>query len=148
MPGPAPKNPSTRQRRNKSASSALLPAETKPIVSAPKLPAPPDGEKWLPLVKQFWADVWTSPMSAQYLEADVHGLFRAAILLQEFYKNPTVQLSAELRQLGMNYGLSPIDRRRLQWTVARAEEAEHQTEKKRSGKARIIENDPREVLAK
>lgn len=146
MPGPAPKNPATRQRRNKSASLALLPAEAKPLVTAPKLPAHPEKKAWHPLAKQFWADVWASPMASQYVEADIHGLFRMLILTDAFMREPRVSVSAELRLLSQNYGLSPIDRRRLQWTVAKSEEAVEQVERKRAKSGRVVPSDPREVL--
>lgn len=145
MPGRLPKNPATRQRTNKAATTALLPAEAKPIVATPKLPAHPEKKAWHPLAKQFWADVWTSPMASQYVEADVHGLIRMLILTDAFMREPSVSVSAELRLLSQNYGLSPIDRRRLQWTVAKSEEAIEQVERKRARQGRVV-NDPRGVL--
>jgi len=148
MSGPLPKNPALKQGKSKQSTRALLVAETHPLKGAPKLAAHPAGEKWHALVVKFWADVWTSPMAGEYMEADVHGLFRMAVLTQAFLASPSVPVSAELRQLSMQFGLSPIDRRRLQWTVAKSTEAVDQVERTRARRGRIVENDPREVLSK
>lgn len=147
MPGPLPKNPALKQGKSKQSTRALLPAETQPIVRAPQLEPHPGGEKWHALVLKFWDDVWCSPMAGEYMQADVHGLFRMAVLMQRWLASPTVQISAELRQLSMQFGLSPIDRRRLQWTVARSTEAVEQVERTRSKRGRVVEHDPREVLS-
>lgn len=148
MPGPLPKDATIKVRKPRKSTRALLPAESRPVVTPPKLPAHPAKEKWHALVVKFWADVWRSPMSNEYLEADVHGLFRMAVLTQAFITHPTVQVSAELRQLSMSYGLSPIDRRRLEWTVAKTAEAVEGVERTRAKRGRVINNDPREALNK
>lgn len=146
MSGPLPKSSAVRQRKNKAASRALLPPERRRLVSSPQLPTHPDREKWHPLARQFWTDVWRSPMASQYLEADLHGLFRMLILTDLFMKEPTVPVSAELRLLSQNYGLSPIDRRRLEWTIAKTEDAVREIEHKRAQRAPMVSVDPREVL--
>ncbi len=144
---PLPKNPATRQRANKQPTRAVLPVEARPIRTTPKLPAHPEKKAWHPLAKQFWADVWASPMASQYVEADIHGLIRMLVLTDAFFREPRVSVSAELRLLSQLYGLSPIDRRRLEWTVAKSEDAVEQIERKRAKVGRVVKgNDPREVL--
>jgi hypothetical protein len=86
-------------------------------------------------------------MASQYVEADVAGLFRIVVLTQSFLATPTPAISAELRQLSFNYGLSPMDRRRLQWTIVKTEEAVTGAERRRGRAASaVIDQDPRDVL--
>lgn len=147
MPGPLPKKRELKRGHSKQSTSALLPAALRAVENVPKLPAHPEKKKWHPLASAFWTDVWRSPMAAEYVEADIHGIIRMLILTDRFMREPSVSVSAELRLLSQNYGLSPIDRRRLQWTVAKSSEAVEQVERKRAKNGRVIpHNDPREVL--
>lgn len=148
MPGGRPpKPPGTRAGHGSVKSTkALLPVDGNSDKPVPPLPPHPLGEKWKPLAVKTWEDVWHSPMASQFVDADIPGIFRLVVLTQSFLTTPTPAISAELRQLSFNYGLSPMDRRRLQWTIVRAEEAVEQAEKRRSRAATIISGDPREVL--
>ena len=60
-------------------------------------------------------------MADEYLDADVHGLYLLTELVDRFWRQPTTALAAEIRQQRLAYGLTPIDRRRLEWTVAKLE---------------------------
>lgn len=144
MPGPAPKHPTLRQRRNKDVTRATLPAETSPRKRPPKLPALPE-HTWHPMTKLWWRDVWQSPMAVEYLRADEHGLFRLAVLIDSFWKMPSAKLAAEIRLQQQAFGLTPIDRRRLQWQVAQTEEAIDKHERGRSRRATPIQ-DARVIL--
>ena len=112
MPGRKPKDPATRQRRNKSASAANLPASDRQ--EAPSLPA---GREWHAETKAWWADVWVSPMASQFLQADVHALRRLAVLIDDFWVAPGTSLAGEIRQQEARFGLTPLDRWRLQWKL-------------------------------
>ncbi len=146
MPGPLPKDPAIRQHRIKRSTRAILPVEANPIEQAPRLPAHPLGEDWHAMTRRWWKDVWDSPMAAEYLRADAHGLFQLAVLRDAFWKSPSVDLSREIRMMSQLFGLSPIDRRRLEWQVAQSEEAKDKHEKRRMRQARPINGDPRGVL--
>lgn len=104
------------------------------------------------MVIAWWNAVWTSPMAAEYLEADKHRLFKIAILHNEFWFDRTpasrMRLAAEIRQQEVPLGLTPIDRRRLQWEVEKGEEAEERTSKRRQRKTAVetSKKDPRDVL--
>ena len=111
MPGPLPKNPSTRQRRNKQSTAVALPPE---CVKGQRIG--PDTD-WLPQTLAWWEDVLASPMSTQYREADMHALLRLAVLIDLFWIKPTVPLAAEIRQEESRFGLTPLDRMRLQWKI-------------------------------
>ena len=128
MPGPSPKPPHLRQRRNKVLSRAqlvadrggLAPEDTR--LRAPKLP--PDVE-WHPLTLSYWRAVWRSPMASQFLEADRQVLFRLAHLVNHYWTttkpSTLTALEAQIRQEEARFGLSPLDRTRLQWEIERAE---------------------------
>lgn len=144
---PLPKDPALKQRRNKTATRAVLPAEDSPITRRPVMPDHPKGDEWHAMAERFWRDVWHSPMSDEYLRADVHGLFVMVVLIDQFWKRPNVNLSREIRQLGQNYGLSPIDRRRLEWSVERTEQAKDKRDRERAKNAVVVaDSDPREAL--
>jgi hypothetical protein len=110
---------------------------------APELPAIRD---WHAMTVAWWCDVWASPMADEFLRADTHGLFRLALLVDDYWlaSSPTARkdLAGEIRLAGQAFGLTPIDRRRLQWTVDRVEE---KTTAKRV--ARAPGKDPRLGLA-
>ena len=144
MTGPMPKNPAIRQRRNKSASRAILPAEQQPVEGIPRLPDNPRGN-WHKLTRRWWRDVWTSPQHHEFLRADLGALFRLAVLVDKFWKTGSLPIAGEVRLLEREFGLTPLSRRRLEWSVAQAEEAANRHEDNRSRRAKIID-DPRGVL--
>jgi hypothetical protein len=140
--GPAPKPAHLRQRTNKKAGSAVLRlAQT--ASDAPPIPNP-DGRDWHPLTVEAWQRAWVSEMAGQWLETDADGLGRLAILWDEFYKKPHVQVMAEIRLQEQRFGLSPLDRSRLQWEVGRVEEAEQRRKPKTP--PRRTGTDPRAIL--
>ena len=61
-------------------------------------------------------------MASQWLGTDADALGRLALLWDQFYQNPDVKVMAEIRLQEQRFGLSPLDRSRLQWEVARGEE--------------------------
>ena len=62
-------------------------------------------------------------MVTEYLRADLAGFYIFADLTDRFWKNPSAALAAEIRLQRQCFGLTPIDRRRLQWEVERVEQA-------------------------
>lgn len=148
MPGPPPKHSSARARRNKVTTHAVLTADH--AIVAPELP----GEHWHPMTIEWWRDVWASPMAPEFDDSDRHGLYVLAALVNDFWFAPTAkdrkELAAELRQQGARFGLSPIDRRRLQWEVAKVEEAQDQRARKatpaKTTARKKAAGDPRDIL--
>jgi hypothetical protein len=90
----------------------------------------PNGEAnvWHTLTRVWWRDVWRSPMAVEFVQADLHGLYRLAVLVDRFWRNPTRELAAEIRLQQAAYGLTPLDRRRLQWEIKRAEGNKNEVE--------------------
>lgn len=91
---------------------------------------------WHPMTLSWWVDVWASPMAPEFDDSDKHGLFALAVVVNDFWSTdrPTLRrdLIAEIRQQSQRFGLSPIDRRRLQWEIERTEEAQERGARRRS----------------
>jgi hypothetical protein len=82
-------------------------------------------------------------MATRYVEGDMDGLIVLARLMDRWNcGEQTTQLAAEIRLQRMPYGLTPLDRNRLQWKIepAAAKPAEPKPEPKRAA------FDPRKVL--
>lgn len=139
---PLPKDPKLRRRRNKESTAATL-VDTRPIEGVPELPK--RRRRWNPLTRAWWRDVWASPMAGEYVQADVHGLYVLADLVDRYWREPSVVLAAEIRLQRQCFGLTPIDRRRLQWEVKRLEEAGRAAEARRPRRQRV-QGDPRDYL--
>lgn len=152
---PAPKPVALRQRRNRTPGAATLPsAKSMAKNTVPDLPKREKAtEIWHPLVVAWWRSVWTSPMASEYLPSDVNGgLFQLAELHQVFWAAATskerLAAAAEIRLQEVRFGLSPIDRRRLQWEVEKGEKAVEQTTSRRKARRlqRLSKKNPRDVL--
>lgn len=140
--GPPPKPAHLRRRTNKKAGFATLSAPENPEI--PAIPNP-DGREWHALTVEAWRNAWESPMSSQWLETDVDALGRLALLWDEFYKKPVALIMAEIRLQEQRFGLSPLDRSRLQWEVNRGEEAERKRQRA-TPQRRTGTDDPRVSL--
>lgn len=153
---PTPKPPGMRQRRNRETTHAVLPSAAesakRAVPDLPKRDKPT--ELWHPKVVEWWTAVWTSPMADEYLGPDIKGgLYLLAELYQQRWTATTAkdiaQLAAEIRQQEVRFGLSPIDRRRLQWEVEKGETADERTKARRKVKdadKQRAGKDPRDVL--
>ena len=125
MPGPPPKDPALRMRRNKTTTAATLEVN-EPMLTEPDTwpELPKRGRRqWHVFVLSWWADLWQSPMAHEFLRQDLHQLYMLADLMDQYWRKPNAKLAGEIRQQGQRFGLSPIDRRRLQWEVERPDEA-------------------------
>ena len=142
MSGPIPKPSKMRQRRNKKTTCASLPIVNN-LTETPELQNP-DNRNFHPLTISWWNRVWVSPMAGEYLPTDIDGLARLALLVDNYYKNPHKEILSEIRLQEARFGLSPVDRSRLQWEVQRGEEAEKK--RKPSANPSPHKADPRGIL--
>lgn len=148
MPQPK-KDPSVRARANRASTAATLSADV-PAATAPKLPA---NREWDQITLDWWADLWAAPMSHEYHSSDRHALFMLAALMDDFWTTDTPgrrkALSEEIRLSRQAFGLTPYDRRRLEWTIESAEESKDRGAQRRSRQGAAqpkAGNDPRSVL--
>lgn len=141
---PSPKlNPA---RRNRSTTRSTLNRDHK--VKRPDLPERETG--WHKLTESWWVDIWASPMAPEYDASDLHGLFVLADLIEAFWNEESPKaraaLAAEIRLQRQCFGLTPIDRRRLQWEIARGDDAAEKTQSRRAAKPKAPVADPRAAL--
>jgi hypothetical protein len=88
-------------------------------------------------------------MHYEYMRGDLPALYRLVVLVDAFWKTGKLDTAKEISLLEREFGLTPLSRRRLEWSVAQTEEARDRHEQKRSRRALIIDgDDPREVLSK
>jgi hypothetical protein len=142
--GPTPKPPELRQRRNRTSTRAAFVVDEEPRLRAPSLPKISEGYVWHPLTEAWWRDTWASALSNEYIRIDIHAMYRLAALIDDFWKEPTKEKAAEIRQQTQAFGQTPLDRRRLQWEVQRVEEGKA-APGDRPAKAAPA-RDPRDVL--
>lgn len=62
-------------------------------------------------------------MVGEYVQSDLHRLYMLADLL-DLYWYGSRGLAVEIRLQGQCFGLTPLDRRRLQWEIQKVEEGE------------------------
>lgn len=148
MPQPK-KHPSTRARANRAATAATL-VDGRCAVEVPDLPGV---REWSDLTLDWWGDLWASPMSAEYHASDQHQVLVLAILMDDFFtaesRTMRTAISAEIRQHRMAFGMTPYDRRRLEWTIEQAEESKDRGAERRARRAPVAApagEDPRSAL--
>lgn len=99
------------------------------------------------MAKRWWENVWSSPMSFEFLGGDEPALFRLVVLVNIFWHDPTkLDVAREIRLMEREFGLTPMSRRRLEWSVVAAEESKDRLDKRRFNSATVVEGDPRSVL--
>jgi hypothetical protein len=150
MPQPK-KQASVRARSNRASTAATLTDGTRII--RPELPGRTDRDgdpvDWHPLTLEWWNDLWASPMAAEYHSSDRHALFILAALVDQFWTHPTKDLAGEIRLQRVPFGLTPYDRRRLEWTIETAEQAKDSGAARRNragAKQPSAKDDPRLTL--
>lgn len=98
------------------------------------------------MARRWWQDVWSSPMHFEFVQGDVPALFRLIMLVNSFWWDAKLDVAKEIRMLEREFGLTPLSRRRLEWSVAQAEEAKEVHVRKQSKRALVLDGDSREVL--
>lgn len=119
MPGPPAKDPSVRARRNKTSTRTVL---EKPDQSSVIVPPLPQSIEWYPEVLEWWTGLWGSEPRKEWIDAEIHLLYVAARLYQMMLDPDTKAtaakaLAGEFRQIQVQFGLTPMARRTLQWEV-------------------------------
>jgi hypothetical protein len=150
-PGPNAKDPSVRARRNATSTRSVLEKPAEGTAVAPPLPSTID---WYPEVVAWWDDLWVSEPRGEWIDVDIHLLYVAARLYQMMLDPATKAtaakaLAGEYRQILVQFGLTPMARRSLQWEVPRPPEddkpqqARKPAVKTRAQKAAAAKADPR-----
>ena len=129
------KDSSVRARTNKAATRATI---SRPEdATAPDLPERSQG--WHTLTRDWWNDIWASPMSPEWDASDVHNVYIAAAIYDDMWTAETAKerkdAAAEYRLQRVDLGLSPYSRRRLEWTIESAEESKDRGQQRRARSA-------------
>ena len=85
-------------------------------------------------------------MAEEYLRADEHALYRLAVLIDDYWTKPTAVLAGEIRLEQQAFGLTPLDRRRLEWSIEQVQAAQSRVKGKKASKRKVREDDPRDAL--
>lgn len=121
MPGPPPKHPDQRRRRNAAPSLTQLPAEGR-RGDPPEwpLPRPTAAER------SFWAEVWATPQAVAWERLGwVRTVARYVRLAVQAEKpKASAAVCAEVRQMEDRLGLTPMSLLRLRWEISADELAE------------------------
>jgi hypothetical protein len=113
-------------------------------VEIPELPERTDvisgePEPWHPAAIEFWDSLWNSPMASEYDRSDLTGLLIIADLTHDFFSGrrgmTKKEIAAEIRLQRREYGLGPMSRRSLQWTIEHAEEASAKGNRRRASRS-------------
>jgi hypothetical protein len=121
VPGPAPKHPSERRRRNPVPTTVELPAEGRQG----------DPPAW-PLSKPtkselaVWGELWKTPQSVAWERL---GWFRtigryARLVTKAEKPGASAFINSECRQMEDRIGLTPMSMLRLRWEIVRDEVSE------------------------
>ena len=122
MPGPAPKDPTSRRRRNASVGKMLLPAGGREG-DVPVWPLAVDEP-------EVWAGLWRQPQAVFWERNMLARVVARYAMLLEASETPdaSAALLGEVRQLEDRLGLNPKAMRSLLWEVTEDEVAEKRDE--------------------
>jgi hypothetical protein len=86
------------------------------------------------MTQQWWTDLWDSAMAPEYADADRHGLYRYAMLVNDFWmadEKGRREIQVRLEKADADYGTNPMARRRLEWQIEAAEDSKAKGKKRR-----------------
>ena len=131
--GPAPK--ANRQRRNDPTRGEWVDL---PPLERPILPELPAGE-WSERTQTAWAAWRKDPVTGQYSDADVQAAIDLAYTYEQWVREPSAAIAAEMRQRQDRLGLNPKGKRDLRWRVTEPAEVVEITAPKRERRLRAVE---------
>lgn len=124
MPGPAPKDPSARRRRNAAVGKTMLPSGGR-VGSVPDWPLSRDEPR-------VWAELWSTPQAAAWENRGyTRVVARYAVLIAAIEDDegvPPAALLGEVRQMEDRLGLNPKAMRSLLWEVASSDDVSDKRE--------------------
>lgn len=139
MPGPPPKHPAQRRRRNNKPDLLALPAEGRKG-RAPKWPLPSQTDA----EAKVWTETWHTPQAAAWERLGWNRTVARYVRFLVRSEDPksTVALLSEVRQLEDRLGLTPMSMLRLRWEVKADEVAEKRGEAAPAPTRRLRAVDP------
>jgi hypothetical protein len=111
MPGPPPKDPALRRRRNKQTRVELE-------ASSDKSPSGPALEEGFAAETVAWFETWrSSPQSQAFTVTDWQRLKMLAPLVDRYFAEPSLRLMAEIRMNETLLGATIVDRLRAHMSI-------------------------------
>jgi hypothetical protein len=125
MPGPSPKDPETRARRNRASTAASIEAEAAGMAQLGR--KRPNGQAWRPQTRRWWREIWGSGLSGRWIDAHVGGLRMLAEIVDDFWAAETAAdrraAHAEIRLASREFGLSLMSLRSMGIEIRRPQAA-------------------------
>jgi hypothetical protein len=118
----------------------------------PELPKRKGNRKWGPEAIAFWKEIWESAMAPEFNRVDIQGLHILLDLVDTYYRLPAKEigkkqsLANEIRLQRQCFGLTPIDRMRLQWQSEKTDDLKNKAQKRRNTRLKVYKTDPRAVI--
>lgn len=139
MPGPPPKDPAQRRRRNVGPALVALPSEGR-SGAAPSWPL----SRAVKAEASLWRELWATPQAAAWEQLGWTRIVARYVrcVVQVEGQAPSTRLLAEVRQTEDRLGLTPLALRRLGWTIVADEVAEARTVGKKRSRDRLRAVDP------
>jgi hypothetical protein len=147
---PMPKDPETRQRRNRASTAGVIEAApaTMPALGTRR----PDSTRekpvpWHSETRRWWRTIWASAVAERWVDVHVPGLRALARLVDDYWRATSPgdarALHAEIRMMGREFGLTPMAGRSMGWEFRR-----RQSDEQPKGAAPLPPGaDPRKVLS-
>lgn len=114
--------------------AALQAADVAPAADIPTLPEREEG--WTARTRAWWNDVWSSPMSDEWDDSDLHNLYLCALLHDDMWTATSAkarkEAAGEFRLQRASLGLDPYARRRLEWQIEVTGEAQDKGKRRRA----------------
>lgn len=118
----------------------------------PPLPERKGKRKWTPQAVEFWKEIWNSEMASEFNDVDIQGLHLLIDMVDTYWKLPAKEIGKkkemanEIRLQRQCFGLTPLDRMRLQWQTEKTDSAKVKGQKRRNAPVKNYKVDPRKVL--
>lgn len=141
--GPRATDDKLSKRGSKASLVTALQRDDEELAGPPRLPVrnltDADGfpiADWHEQTRSWWADIWSSPMSDEWDESDLHNAILCALLYDDMWRGETAKArkdaAAEFRLQRASLGLDPYSRRRLEWQIEATDEAQTRGNQRRS----------------
>jgi hypothetical protein len=113
VPGPVPKDPTARRRRNEPARGEWVDLEPLDGPVLPVLPKLPRNAKWPERVVAAWSAWQEDPATGQYGPAEISAAVELAFVMRDYVRGD--EKAAEVRLRMDALGLSSKGKRDLRW---------------------------------
>lgn len=112
--GPTPKPPEQRRRQNTPAAGEWIRLSEPYSGPIPPLPKNIGISK---VTRDWWKEIWRTPMATQWNQGDIPALIELAILRERLVVDGKVSVASEVRLRSEQFGLTPSGRQQRRWII-------------------------------